>query len=199
MGADALPRRTRKSRPHVNKALHVTPGQFRLGMDGMPWSSGPYSAGYVEEGEVDDGASQRDAPTAPLRAIDDKERGRVEEMGSLATALMTVDNGFEDQWWFSGPRYFSVAGDLVAPADLMEKKAEKLGWAIAAKQADEAGGTSTYPDGKYSIRSRDTVWSPHPSFVDLVSPVSGSGSSTHNYPGLQRSLTTRSDDLHIYA
>lgn len=50
--------------------------------------------------------------------LDDRERGRAVEMVSLAAAMMTVDNGFEDQWWNRGTRQITQAGDLISPASM---------------------------------------------------------------------------------
>ncbi|KND90798.1 hypothetical protein TOPH_04443 [Tolypocladium ophioglossoides CBS 100239] len=94
MTATALPRR--KPLPQLFKALPATPAQFRLGEEGMPWSSLAFPMGY---GDGDDASATRDSPHEFALGLDDRERGRAREMESLAAAMMTVDNGFEDQWW----------------------------------------------------------------------------------------------------
>lgn len=52
------------------------------------------------------------------RDVDDRQQGRAREMETLATAMMTVDNGFEDQWWYQGHRLSNVAGDLISSGSL---------------------------------------------------------------------------------
>lgn len=94
MTATALPRR--RSPPRLYKALPAIPSQRRLGEDEMPWTvaSSPFPVSpdcTINEGQH--GAY-----------FDDRARGRALEMQSLAAALITVDNGFEDQWWYQGQR-----------------------------------------------------------------------------------------------
>lgn len=43
-------------------------------------------------------------PTAPTPRNRDLETGRARELGALSAAMMTVDNGFENQWWYQGQR-----------------------------------------------------------------------------------------------
>src|SRR5688572_24646593 len=120
MGSTALPARNTSSGPRSQawKPLPATPNQFRLGEDSMPWSGSPDPADYsaVEtsrrgRAEVSNGSVGSTSKYSPQRSLDDRDRGRTVEMQSLATALMTVDNGFEDQWWFQGPRMVTMAGD----------------------------------------------------------------------------------------
>lgn len=191
--ATALPRRA----PHLQlgKALPPTPGQFRLGHDDLPWSSPPFPTGKAEEGENDAPiASAARSPAPPTQHgqqhfVDDRDRARTKEMQSLATAMMTVDNGFEDQWWYQGPRLVNVAGDLVTPTAIAESYAPdgRISWPVA-----NIDTTSISPRDCYSLGS------PRHSVVDIVSPLSDfSGSaSTYRHP-LRRSLTTRSDELFI--
>ena len=198
MGANALPKRQVNAGTQYRKALPTAPGRFRLGADGMPWSLNPYPTGYVESNEVEDGEDHHVLEETPrARVVDDRERVRVTEIGSLATALMTVDNGFEDQWWFNGPRYFNVAGDLISPSDMMATRDGKLGWAVAQNQRQSIGETA-YPMRRETIRSQNWGQSPESSMIDIVSPMSGSVSSGSIPPALRRHVTTGSDELHLF-
>jgi hypothetical protein len=192
MAAAALP--TRAPRPQLSKALPPTPGQFRLGHGDMPWSPSPFPMDPSEESENGSAASPGARPphahtrkrTQPHGA-DDRERIRTTEIQSLATAMMTVDNGFEDQWWYQGPRLVNIAGDLVTPATLAERYAPE--------------GSGSWPATNIDTPSRSpwerhSLGSPGHSAVDIVSPISDLSSQdpTYHQP-LKRSLTTRSDGL----
>ncbi|KAK4124140.1 hypothetical protein N657DRAFT_663280 [Parathielavia appendiculata] len=48
-------------------------------------------------------ATTTTSSSSPLRARD-LETGRAKELGALSAAMMTVDNGFESQWWYQGQR-----------------------------------------------------------------------------------------------
>ena len=39
---------------------------------------------------------------SPVCTARDLETGRARELGNLSAAMMTVDNGFETQWWYQG-------------------------------------------------------------------------------------------------
>lgn len=106
-------RHSSRSVPVVSKALPATPNQYRLGEAGMPWTP---SAFPEDHGNYDIDAQM----TEPQ--VDDRERGRSAEMASLAAAMMTVDNGFEDQWWYQGTRQTTQAGDLISPASLSQSQ-----------------------------------------------------------------------------
>ncbi|KAK4146639.1 uncharacterized protein C8A04DRAFT_34834 [Dichotomopilus funicola] len=45
-----------------------------------------------------------DAPPPTPAHARDLETGRAKELGALSAAMMTVDNGFETQWWYQGHR-----------------------------------------------------------------------------------------------
>lgn len=167
MASTALPRQNIMplSRPHIFKPLPATPNQFRLGDDLMPWTGSPDPAAYSALEDSRRGQAETSFPAPGASAIppmktseDDRERGRTVEMQSLATALMTVDNGFEDQWWFQGPRMTTIAGDLIAPAPLRDMYEQ-------------------VPDGRaYSLPSSGPHFqanTPASTIVDLVSPLSG--------------------------
>ncbi|CAM1503730.1 Fc.00g013210.m01.CDS01 [Cosmosporella sp. VM-42] len=199
MTATALPRSSRPNpRPQVWKALPATPAQFRLGEDGMPWSSYTFPMGFVEDGEEEaydgnESPSTRQSDCAPessrRRDLDDRDRGRAREMQSLATALMTVDNGFEDQWWYQGPRLVTVAGDLLSPAAIAQlgSRDGTVGWAVSDQEQEFVQSPrASFPDQ-----------TPRSSTAGIVSPMSEFPSPMSSYQGLRRSLTTRSDELHM--
>ena len=202
MMATALPRSSRtKPRPQVWKALPATPDQFRLGEDNLPWDSYNFPAGYVEDGEVtasDSGTTSRRQIEYPpessrRRDVDDRDRGRTREMQSLATALLTVDNGFEDQWWYQGPRLVTIAGDLFAQAPIVQPSGRDgtIGWAVSQEDRQ------LFPPRRESLPKSSPRTSAVASAVDIVSPVSDFSSPVSSYQGLRRSLTTRSDELHM--
>ncbi|KAM0599513.1 hypothetical protein ACHAPN_001061 [Verticillium nonalfalfae] len=144
MGASALPRReaTQHERPSherrvtsadVWKALPAIPTSYRLsehlGDGGVPWSTGwPIEFGVpdgqdeqsLSEGEFVPFANQ---PTVIQVTSDSRttlllheDPTREAEMDDLSNAMMTVDNGFETQWWNQGPRAvvsYSATGEPV--------------------------------------------------------------------------------------
>ena len=93
--------------------------------------------------------------------------------------MMTVDNGFEDQWWYQGPRLVNIAGDLMPSAALAERYSPAAcasrGEVVSAQAADSPAGT----------------------MADLVSPVSDFSRSDGSSSVLRRSPTTRSEELHM--
>lgn len=77
--------------------------------------------------------------------------------------MMTVDNGFEDQWWYQGSRLVNVAGDLVTSASLAERYAPE--------------GSGSWPATNINTPGRSpwechSMGSPGHSAVDVVSPIS---------------------------
>lgn len=166
MTSTALPPRktTSRPRPQTWKPLPATPSHFRLGEEEMPWSGSPdpaaYSAVEVSRRGQAEASPNLSSRTSPPRSVDDRERGRTVEMQSLATALMTVDNGFEDQWWYQGPRILTMAGDLIPPAPLRDM--------YSYDHALEPREYATSPSGRHFQPSTPTS-----TIVDLVSPLSG--------------------------
>ncbi|KAH8179514.1 hypothetical protein LIA77_01033 [Sarocladium implicatum] len=156
------------ARSHMFKPLPATPNQFRLGDDLMPWTGSPDPAAYsaVEDsrrGQAEGSLRSHGSPAKQFAksSKDDQERGRTVEMQSLATALMTVDNGFEDQWWYQGPRMMTMAGDLIAPAPFRDMY----------EQTPDIRGYSKPPSGPQFQAN-----TPASTVVDLVSPLSGHSS-----------------------
>ncbi|KAK3984941.1 hypothetical protein QBC44DRAFT_312730 [Cladorrhinum sp. PSN332] len=50
-------------------------------------------------------------PATPPPTTDPVSTGKERELGALAAAMVTVDNGFENQWWYQGQRKRVVAED----------------------------------------------------------------------------------------
>jgi hypothetical protein len=193
-GSSALP--SSQPQPHVWKELPAVPSRFRLGEEGMPWSA--WSGEYYEESDGGDKDEEHRATSSthhqphhqphhqshyqaipsvfpPERAEHDYD-GQRRELEALSAAMMTIDNGFEDQWWFQGPRE-TVAGDLHTASALPapQPTRESLGWAVAdTPQGDRA-----------SLAMQNT----------MISPMTDYGSPPPSYMRLSRSLTTRSEEL----
>ncbi|KAH8903880.1 hypothetical protein BR93DRAFT_182684 [Coniochaeta sp. PMI_546] len=195
--------------PEVWKALPEVPTQFRLGEDGQPWGSWSVPYGYDPEAHPQDdeyhqpsestvpgssGSNVASAtsptevsvfspgPSGPLFRPDDP--GRVQELGALGAALMTVDNGFENQWWYQGQREAVATGDVVGETIQSPQRFSRnsLGWAVASN-------SSSRYDRRLSFATTDGIMSPLPAYV---SP----DSATAHAP-LTRSLSTRSDELFL--
>ncbi|KAK7393860.1 hypothetical protein QQX98_013357 [Neonectria punicea] len=208
---------TQRSRPQpeVWKALPATPNQFRLGEDGMPWSSWTFPMGYADDDNDDSDeqayrrhsntpqASETTPGSSRRPEFNDRDKSKVREMQSLAAAMVTVDNGFEDQWWYQGSRLVNVGGNLLPTTT------------SARADADSIDDTATWPGPTEFLESQEErgyqqeqevaqpSWasfrlnSPRSSIVDIVSPVSEFSSPVSGYHGRHRSLTTRSDELHM--
>ncbi|KAI0005212.1 hypothetical protein F4779DRAFT_630191 [Xylariaceae sp. FL0662B] len=187
------PRRAEATRepPHVWKDLPTPPCQYRLGEDGLPWSAWAWPGGSEGEEEL---PYENNPTTIPLsvdaRRIQDSEQAR--ELESLSTAMMTVDNGFENQWWHQGPR-------------------EPIGWWPNQEEEEPFGDQEEYTEEDVRPMSMAEAMllsaaEPPASPVEmnedqslnlhaLVSPMSSTASASQSYRPLQRSLTTRSEEL----
>lgn len=115
---------------------------------------------------------------------------RRSDLEALGSAMMTVDNGFENQWWNQGEREVMPVSTSVHPPRTTNDHTQEqmaLGWvgALLPPGLDnhlEVAEPTTSPD-----HSND------PSFSNMVvSPVS---SFNGPVPGLSRALSTRSDEL----
>ncbi|KAL2126253.1 hypothetical protein VTI74DRAFT_1332 [Chaetomium olivicolor] len=176
------------------KPLPAPPSQFRLGEGGEPWSTWSMPDGYDPENDdqEDHGTTQGQTadrnsttyatnptmvstfspePTSPARARD-AETGRDRELGALSAALMTVDNGFENQWWYQGQRE-NVAAD------------------------DEPTTPTRSPIHRRSTEPMSAVTaSPEHVAAGVVSPMTEATFSPASVPGfLHRSMSTRSEEL----
>ncbi|KAK3946751.1 hypothetical protein QBC32DRAFT_121355 [Pseudoneurospora amorphoporcata] len=199
----------------VWKALPAAPNQFRLGEAGMPWSSPMvFDTGAGSNDDVSDLPSahhrQDSIPTfhpddeasiyeaSPVTGIsvfspgpskshnrEDSEPASVHDLEELSAAMVTVDNGFENQWWNQGQRR-----SMMPPAPIEEPPSlnrrisvRSLGWAVA--------NNNTPPQEE--IPSMSSI-----AASDIVSPLSEystlafSPPTTHHT--LHRSISTRSAD-----
>ncbi|KAF5626420.1 hypothetical protein F52700_8665 [Fusarium sp. NRRL 52700] len=152
--------------PQVWKALPATPNQFRLGEGDMPWDSWNFPMGFNDNNGHDDnnegGESHTRSREVSLRAtwgpefpgepsryiqpvqVDDRARGKAKDMQSLASALMTVDNGFEDQWWYQGPRLVHLDGTTVMVPTAVPRSSfhpdyqqSSVGWAVSREEEQQ--------------------------------------------------------------
>ncbi|KAI1760901.1 hypothetical protein GGR53DRAFT_469842 [Hypoxylon sp. FL1150] len=187
-GSTLLPQRGSGESSQAFKALPAPPSQYRLGEDGLPWSA------WAWPGDALDGDDNGDAPyannpttvllsTERLRSEEDPER--VRELESLSTAMMTVDNGFESQWWYQGPR------ESVETWWPQEAEDEEMDDARTLTTAEALLLSNSEPPSAVEYSSE-----PLASFQDMVSPISDASSPTQSFRGPRhRSLTTRSEEL----
>ncbi|KAI1175325.1 hypothetical protein F4777DRAFT_579159 [Nemania sp. FL0916] len=171
----------------------TNPARFRLGADGLPWSASawPFDEDEDEDEEDDDDDDDElpfancptTLPLSPLSrrgSIDSEDPLRVRELESLSTAMVTVDNGFENQWWNQGAK----ASTPWFPPGHTEDDIRPMSTADAVllSAAEPPSGVDTYsPDAD--------------GFHDLISPLSDFGPSIDFSSPLQRSNSTRSDEL----
>lgn len=134
---------------------------------------------------------------APRRRDQVDDPGRVGDLERLSAAMMTVDNGFEHQWWNQDQR---TAVQAVEPEGGHDDEppamsfsslpcgfhsagapAQSLGWAVATNSP--AISPASYPT--YSSSAQQYVVSP-------------TGSPSYMYsPPLNRTLSTRSEELSL--
>ncbi|KAL2751915.1 hypothetical protein ACRALDRAFT_1066369 [Sodiomyces alcalophilus JCM 7366] len=132
-----------------------------------------------------------------------EDPGRRKELEDLSTAMMTVDNGFEDQWWYQGQREVlwrantgrnavrerwsldaampSVAATMgeYTPAPIQRQPTTgSLGWAVA--QDADSVLASSFVDGEF-----------------VVSPLTELSSPQRPPVGMQQRLAARSDELFL--
>ncbi|RYP33897.1 hypothetical protein DL767_004524 [Monosporascus sp. MG133] len=184
------PARTFGDQSQMMTPLPVPPNTYRLGSDGMPWDAygWPQEASGMESEDFDHTSPFVNNPTivplSPQRhRTEDPER--VRELESLSTAMMTVDNGFENQWWYQGSRESTEFWTQAEPGSRRSMPEHLL--------VSAAEPTFSTMD--------DLAGAPPPGHQNsdahfLVSPLSAtSGSPAHGFRPLQRSLTTRSEEL----
>lgn len=225
---------------NVWKELPEVPTRFRLGEDGMPWDGAwtfpmgfePYLEPdpYLQSESVHSSSpkppstrpSQDRSRTfheqtgpgspalrSPARGEDPAQRRNLEALGS---AMMTVDNGFENQWWNQDERGERRQLAAVHPPPATERQAEEqmaLGWVGALLPSTAPGGGDTFTSRRMSLvggrgANSDSVISPESTYVGgggrsynnnvIVSPVSTFSGPVSN---LSRSLSTRSDELYF--
>ena len=214
------PRAGRSTRqpPEVWKALPEVPSHFRLGEDSsVPWGTWSVPYGYDAEAHPQDDEHHRPSitttvagpsgsnvasatsptevstfspgPSGPGFRPDDP--GRVQELEALGAALMTVDNGFENQWWYQGQREAvaaAVAGEeettMMMPGAERSSTRISVGWAVASTASSSR--RDRFSQDRFSVATTEVV-SPLPAFV--------SPDSAGVHSPLSRSLSTRSDEL----
>lgn len=174
------------------KPLPAPPDQFRLGSDGMPWDAYAWPPGTSSsEGEDPDRRSPfvNNPTVVPLSSQgrpDDPQR--VQDLETLSTAMMTVDNGFENQWWYQGSRETTDWWARVEPGSRRSMPEAML---VSAAEPT----FSTFDDFSGTIPPTEDISS---SLHMIVSPLSESaGSPAQSFRPLQRTLTTRSEELFI--
>lgn len=123
-----------------------------------------------------------------LQDCEDSEPGSVRDLEELSAAMVTVDNGFENQWWNQGQRRSMILPAPTEEPPSFDKRisARSLGWAVA-------NSNNTPP--------REEIPSTMPSIAacDIVSPLSEYSTLAFNSPqshhSLHRSMSTRSEEL----
>lgn len=221
------------------KELPEIPTRFRLGEDGMPWEGTwtfpmgfepflepdpylrPASSHASLKPQYDDGQERPQSPHQRSSPGDVRspttsppsDPARRRELEALGSAMMTVDNGFENQWWNSddrgerqalAPAPAAGAGAAMEPVHPPPATSEQireqmaLGWVGALLPPN----SSVDGNGKrFSVDSDDHGMSPggspgrrssHVVGNTVVSPVS---SYSGPLGGLSRSLSTRSEEL----
>ncbi|TGJ86247.1 hypothetical protein E0Z10_g2547 [Xylaria hypoxylon] len=178
------PARTNRNPPHVWKDLPTNPARFRLGEDGLPWSASVWP--FDPDSNEDEPPFANLPTTLPLSPPSERRHGedpqRVKELESLSTAMVTVDNGFENQWWNQGERE-SIALFPSGSADAEEyARPMSMADAVLLSAAEPPSGVDTYSPNIDSLR-------------DLVSPLSDISPTFNMSSPLQRSNSTRSDEL----
>ncbi|KAI1120509.1 hypothetical protein F5Y10DRAFT_258268 [Nemania abortiva] len=195
--ATLFPRPVRSARnpPHVWKDLPTNPAGFRLGEDGLPWSvsAWPFDAADDDDDDDDDDGDDdgegeppfANLPTTLPLSPPNRPRGedpqRVRELESLSTAMVTVDNGFENQWWNQGTRK-PTASFAPDPAEDEDVRPMSTADAVLLSAAEPPSAVETYSPISESLR-------------DLVSPLSDFSPGFNIASSLQRSFSTRSDEL----
>ncbi|KAJ2990333.1 hypothetical protein NUW58_g3004 [Xylaria curta] len=175
-----------RNTPHIWKDLPTNPARFRLGEDGLPWSASAWP--FDADGDEDEPPFANLPTTLPLsppnrRHSEDPQRAK--ELESLSTAMVTVDNGFENQWWNQGQREPTAWFPQAASED--DVRPMSTADAILLSAAEPPSGVETYSPNTLSSQG----------FRDLVSPLSDASPRFNNSSPLQRSLSTRSDELWI--
>lgn len=171
------------------KPLPATPSHFRLGEDALPWSAWAWPADAEHHGSAAEAPYTSQPTTVPispgLRSGDDPQR--VRELESLSAAMVTVDNGFENQWWYQGPRETTAwwPRDQEEPSRLSLADDLLFSCSSSAMEPADCAAVDDWHGPPYSDES--------PLFDGIVSPVSTASPARP----LQRSMTTRSEELFI--
>lgn len=138
---------------------------------------------------------------SPARGDDPARRRDLEALGS---AMMTVDNGFENQWWNQDERGERRQLAVVQPPPATEEQVEErmaLGWVGALLPGTAPGDIlNARRMSLVGGRGGESVFTPESSVGGggrsynnmVVSPVSTYSGPVSN---LSRSMSTRSDEL----
>ncbi|KAK0669702.1 hypothetical protein QBC41DRAFT_100985 [Cercophora samala] len=143
---------------------------------------------HVESGPVITSpfSPEHEGPAGPFS--DQPDTGRVRELEALSAAMMTVDNGFENQWWYQGQRA-QVAEDAAETRSLHSPRP-------GTPEHVQLHRWSTEPIGSPEMISA-TLSGETPSLAQtgFVSPITEAASPALGFGTLQRSLSTRSEEL----
>ncbi|KAI0872815.1 hypothetical protein GGS24DRAFT_465839 [Hypoxylon argillaceum] len=188
------PARTARNPPHIWKDLPTNPARFRLGEDGLPWSASawPFDADSDED-ELPFVNLPTTLPLSPPARPREEDPQRVRELESLSTAMVTVDNGFENQWWNQGPREPTASYAPDSPEDEDDEDANN------GDNSDDMRPMSTAEAVLLAAAeppSAVETYSPNSeTFNDLVSPLSDFSPGFNIASTLHRSFSTRPDEL----
>ncbi|KAK8057291.1 hypothetical protein PG996_011228 [Apiospora saccharicola] len=196
--------------PRIWKPLPEAPGRYRLGEDGLPWSAFAWPVdphGPDEDQGEPDYANQSTSVDMAARRSRAEDPSKAMELESLSAAMMTVDNGFESQWWYQGPREHVVrlSRDQEEPQRLNMAEAQLLNAAepmsaVAPPPEGWYAPTTPQNDGYEGYPTWDgngTIGSSSGSIGGIVSPISTISASPQHYRPLNRTLTTRSEELFL--
>ena len=187
-------RRPLSENPHVMaKPLPPAPNQFRLGSDGLPWDAYAWppgtSSGHDEEEAVHESPYENNPTVVPLSAPESHADHiqQAQELESLSTAMMTIDNGFENQWWYQGPRESTQCWTRSEPGTMRNLDEAMLASAAEPTYSPTDGPSGTLPDDRSALNF-------------IVSPLSAhSGSPGQSTGPLRRTWTTKSEELFMEA
>ncbi|KAI1347907.1 hypothetical protein F5Y01DRAFT_232188 [Xylaria sp. FL0043] len=175
----------RNAAPQVGKDLPTSPARFRLGEDGLPWSASAWPFDNLDANEEEQQPPFANLPTtlplSPPNRRHSEDPQRVRDLESLSTAMVTVDNGFENQWWNQGERESTAWLRPGSAEEDVDVRPMSMADAVLLSAAEPPSGVETYSPNSESLR-------------DLVSPLSDF-SPSFNISNLQRSNSTRSDEL----
>lgn len=138
-----------------------------------------------EQNSMNPTGDRNESPSGlPRRRDEDTER--VRELEALGSAMMTVDNGFENQWWNQGERQ-PIPTAVHPPRTTHDQMDAQLplGWAMAHLPPGAQGDSLSFASTGYGPSSLGSM---------VVSPVSSYNGPVLQ-PGLGRTMSTRSDEL----
>lgn len=118
-------------------------------------------------------------PSSSSAPVRDVETGRAKELGALSAAMMTVDNGFETQWWNQGRRDTVFSNNSATDDPTTPDESPIHRWSSTAAMSSTASPVEArLPAG-------------------VVSPLTDAAFSPAQVPAslLQRTLSTRSEEL----